>query len=167
MKRVFKKHEINYGCYDQDQFNQLWPKTRSVTIKQILESPNIPIKDKRWFVWNNCNLSLNEKKELALKLSWIVLPIYEEKYPNDLRVRECLQAIEDFKLGKISIDILKEKRTAAYAAADAAAAYAAASAAAYAAASAAADAAAAAAAAYAKKQTYSQQIQQTLIYFVK
>ena len=67
-------------------------------------------------------LNLEEKRELALQLAWSVLPIYESKYPNDSRVKDCLQAIEDYKNGKITIEILIEKRQHAAAAAVAAAA---------------------------------------------
>jgi len=112
-----------------------------ITIQVILQS-EISIKDKRWFVWNNCELSSDDKTDLALKLAWGVLPIYENKHPNDIRVRECLQATEDFKKGSITKNELWIKRLAA------AAAYAA-------------DAAADA------KFTYSQKIQQILIDFVK
>jgi hypothetical protein len=187
MKKIFRKHEINYGCYTYNKFNNLWPKTKSVSILQILKSPLITIKDKRYFIWKNCNLTLDQKKQLGLRLGWIVLPIFETKYPDDKRIRDCLQAIEDFNAGKISIDILKVKKSAAVdaaaaaaaaadavaaavAAADAAAAaVAAADAAAAAAAVAAAVAAAAAAAAAdnAEKQTYTQLIQKELINFVK
>jgi len=76
----------------------------------------ISIKDKKWFLYNKGELSLNQKKKLSLKLAWGVLPIYENKYPNDSRVKDCLQAIEDFYNNKISIDILIAKKNAAYAA---------------------------------------------------
>ncbi|MFA5935032.1 MAG: putative immunity protein [Candidatus Paceibacterota bacterium] len=178
MKTQFTHLELlaNKGCYSKEralQFCQDRPEI--VTIKEILES-EISIKDKRWFVYNACELSLNEKKKLALKLAWIVLPIYETKYPNDFRVKECLQATEDFYGGKISIEKLKVKRNAAataaayadaaYAYADAAYAYAAADAAAYAYADAYADAAAAYADADAFQLSYSQRIQQALIDFL-
>ena len=168
------------GCYSKEQaleFCQGRPEI--VTIKEILES-EISIQDKRWFVYNSCDLSLDEKKKLCLKLAWIVLPIYEEKYPNDARIKACLQATEDFYNGKITIEELKVKRSAAnaaaayanadaaYAAVDAAnaytyAAYANADDNAYAAAYA---AVAANAYTYAKNLTYTQKIQQALIDFV-
>ena len=196
MKKSFTIEEIkqNKGCYSNADIDNLKKDySDTVTIKEILES-KISIKDKRWFVYNACQLSLDEKKKLALKLAWVVLPIYESKYSNDTRVKECLQATEDFYEGKISVEELRVKRNAAdaaAAAADAAADAAAAAAAADAAAAAAdayadaADAAAAAAAAAtayaayaayaadaadaaaaaAEKLTYSQKIQQILIEF--
>jgi hypothetical protein len=192
MKKSFTIAEIKQskGCYSNERIDELKTKySETVTLKEILES-EISIKDKRWFVYSACQLSLDEKKKLCLKLAWIVLPIYEAKYPKDSRVKECLQATEDYYNGGISIEELRVKRAAADAADDAAdaAAYAdayAAAAAAYAAdaadAAAYADAYAAAAAAYAAdaadaaayadayaaagKLTYSQKIQQILIDF--
>jgi len=74
-------------------------------------------------VYNSCELSLKEKKELCVILAYIVLPIYENKYPDDYRIKECLDAIQLYKEDKISLDDLKEKRAydayaAAYAADD-------------------------------------------------
>ena len=190
MKTQFTHLELmnNKGCYSKEQalkFCQNRPEI--VTIKEILES-EISIKDKTWFIYNSCALSLDEKKKLCIKLAWIVLPIYEEKYPNDTRIKEYLQAAEDFYMGKITKEeLIRQKRNAAdaaYAAADAAdaayaayaadayAAYAADAAAAYAAYAAAAYAAYAAYAADAdadadaKNLTYTQKIQQALIDFL-
>ena len=165
MKILFTKNEIlvGKGCYSKEQVLALsFIEEKSISIETILKS-EISIKDKRWFVYNNCDLTLQEKQKLSLLLAWAVLPIYENKYPNDLRVKECLQAVENFNNNKISVKELREKRNAADAAAyaaDAAAADAAD----------AADAAAAAdadAAAYAGNLTYSQKLQQILIDFVK
>ena len=196
-KNLFTKKEIlaNCGCYSQKKANQVLTFVEEpVTIQAIMDL-NIPLKDKRWFVWNACQLSLDQKKELALKLAWIVLPIYEEKYPNDSRVKDCLQATEDFNNNLITKKGLREKRDAAAYAADAADAAAAAAAdaaadaayaadaAAYAAAAYAADAAAAADVyadvayagdaaayaayvAYASNKTYSQKIQELLIEYL-
>ena len=114
MKKEFTKQEIidNKGCYDLQQVEKLsFINKDNITLIDILNS-EISIKDKRWFLFNKCQLSLNNKKELALEMAWCVLPIYESKYPNDTRVKECLQAIKDFNSGKITIEVLREKRYA-------------------------------------------------------
>jgi hypothetical protein len=154
-----------------------------ITLEDVLRS-EIPLKDKQWVIWNNCELSLDENKKLALQLAWMVLPIYEKKYPNDNLVKECLEATELFLKGEITINELRKKR---YAIADAADAAYAADASAYAAdasayasayaADASADASAyasayAAAAAYAADAirndlTYKEKYLQILINFVK
>jgi acyl-CoA reductase-like NAD-dependent aldehyde dehydrogenase len=55
-----------------------------------------------------------------------VLPIFEKKYPNDKRVRECIETLRRYAKGKATIKEVREARRsaadAAYAAAYAAAA---------------------------------------------
>ena len=148
MKKIFKKEEIlsNKGCYSREQvLNLSFINNREITLINIMKS-EISIQDKRWFLYNKGELSTNQKKVLALKLAWAVLPIYEDQYPGDNRVRDCLQNIEKFNLDNIFFNELAVKRNAAAEAATAAA-YATAEAAADAAYTAAADAAVFAAAA--------------------
>ena len=49
-----------------------------------------------------------------------VLPIYEEKHPNDKRVSECVEYAEKYLNGETDIDTLRTKRADAVDAADAA-----------------------------------------------
>jgi len=164
MKKTFTKEYIieNKGYYSETQVNELsFINQKRITLSTLVN--NLPIKDFNWFLIKKCNLTIKQKKEVALLYAETVMPIYEEKYPNDDRVSKCIHGIKDFNNGKITKDELRALRSAAAAAADAAyaaydaaaadaAAYAAADAAAYAADAAAAYAAAAdaaAAAAYA------------------
>lgn len=144
MKTKFTCDELleKRGCYSESDISNLLIKYGNKEIYSINEILNsdIPVTDKKWFVYNNCDLTLEEKKDLCLQLAWSVLPIYESKYPNNSRVKDCLQAIEDYKNGKITVEILIEKRRHAVAAY--LAAYSAAATAAYAAYSAVATAAA-------------------------
>ena len=112
MKKLFTKQELlsRKGCYSIERIKGIFPNQDQISIKEILSVKSVNIKDKRWFVYNSCELSLDEKKDLCVILAYVVLPIYESKYPNDLRIRECLEAIQLFKDGKITIDELKEKR---------------------------------------------------------
>ena len=126
MKTQFLQKELyeNRGCYEEEKIQKLiefYGSKEEFSIKEIILS-DISLQDKRWFIYNNCELNIEEKKNLSLKLAWCVLPIYESQYPNDSRIKDCLQAIKDFKNGKITIEILNEKRHAAYAAYTAAAA---------------------------------------------
>ena len=43
------------------------------------------------------------------------LKYYEKKYPNDMRVSDCIQTARDYLDGKIKVDELIKKREAAYA----------------------------------------------------
>lgn len=126
MKKIFKKEEIlsNKGCYSREQvLNLSFINNREITLIDIMKS-EISIQDKRWFLYNKGELSTKQKKDLALKLAWAVLPIYEDQYPGDNRVRDCLQDIKKFNLDNIFFNEAAVKRNAAaaeaaYAAAEA------------------------------------------------
>jgi len=182
MKKEFTPQYIidNQGCYQEtkDKVNNLsFMKLETINIMDILNS-EIPLKDKGWFLIKKCDFTIEQKKSIALLLAKSVVEIYNNKYPNDNRVNECIDAIESFNSGKITLDELIVKRNTA-SAADTTSAYAAA-AAASAAASAAYDAAATAAffasasasaydyAAYAaaEKAKYKTKVLQVLIDFV-
>jgi len=139
----------NHAC--TDGYNKLskylgadFDKDELIPLTTILKSNNF--NDTLWCLHR---ATVEDSKLLRMEFSaWCarqVLHIYEEKYPDDDRVRKCLDAVDGFVLGNVTEEEIKISRSAAYAAADAAyAAYAADAAyAAYAAAYAAADAAAA------------------------
>ena len=94
-----------------------------------------------WMLWLAGRLSgppeSDGRKRLVLcccECARLSLPIFEERYPNDDRLRKCLDTAERWAQGESTIEELREARAAAYAAY--AAAYAAAAAAAWAAANA-------------------------------
>ena len=163
MKKIFKKEEIlsNKGCYSREQvLNLSFINNREITLINIMKS-EISIQDKRWFLYNKGELSTNQKKVLALKLAWAVLPIYEDQYPGDNRVRDCLQDIEKFNLDNIFFNELAVKRNATEATAAAAQA-----ADAYAAEAATEAATTAAEVVVFKSITYSNKLQQIIIDFI-
>ena len=156
MKTIFSKQYIlnNKGCYNKEQVEQIpFDEKEGITLKQLFEY--LPIKDFNWFLCSGCRLTKLQIQLFALENATFVLPFYEKRYPNDKRVRDCVEYIKFFLEGNGDTDTLSIKRNDADAAAAAAAdAAAAAYAAAYAAAAAAyaaayADADAAYAAAYA------------------
>ena len=117
MKTRFTKNYIidNKGCYDLSQVEKLkCINNKSITLKQLFR--DLPIKDFTWFLVKSCDLTLTEKKQFAIHCAKQVLPIYEKHYPEDKRIRECIEATELYLKGDISIDELREKRHAAYAA---------------------------------------------------
>jgi hypothetical protein len=75
---------------------------------------DIPLADKARFVAHNCELSKSEVQQLALKLAWIVLPIYEKKYIGDTRIRDCLIATEGYIAGTVTEEEFSKKRVEAY-----------------------------------------------------
>jgi len=122
MKKEFTTQYMidNCGCYDQSKLKSCSFMSKSeIIILDILNS-EIPLKDKGWFLIKKCDLTIDQKKQLAYDLALIVLPIYEAKHPEDKRVRLCLEAIVKFRNGEISRDELLDTRRAAYAAAYAA-----------------------------------------------
>jgi hypothetical protein len=152
MKTNFTPIDIltNRGCYNREQVQKLsFIGQPEINIDTILDS-EIPLKDKLWFVRNQCELDSGQKKWLCIGIAEITLVIYENKYPGNKAPRQAIEAAKAYLKGTIGINELRDKRQLAYAAAAAdAAAYAAdaaayaADAAAYAYAAAAADAAAA------------------------
>ena len=110
MKTVFTKEEIASYAEKDIEFASI--NNPVFSIIDFLNS-EISLKKKTWFVYNHCNLTVEEQKELDIKLAWCVLPIFEKHYPNEKSIRECLQTIEDFKNNKITIHKLKQKRNVA------------------------------------------------------
>ena len=135
MKTKFTKEYVlaNKGCYSEEQVNGLpFDRKNEITIEKLHKV--LPIKDFSWFLVRKCELTLEQKKRFALHCAKQVLPIFEKKYPNDNRVRACIEATEGYLNGTVTREELNSARYAAaaadatYAAADAtyAAAYAAA-----------------------------------------
>ena len=136
MKTEFTKEYMtsNRGCYSRDEMLSVkCVKENNITLENLFN--DLPIKDFCWFLIRKCDLTLEQKQRFALHCAKQVLPIFEKEYPNDLRVRECVEATGLFLDGKITREELIEKRDAAsaasaysvyaaYAAADAAVYYA-------------------------------------------
>lgn len=123
MKKEFSKEYIlkNMDCYKIKQVEALsFINQESIKIEDIINS-EMSLRDKGWFLVRKCELTIKEKAELAYKLASVVLPIFEAKRPGDNRVKECLEAIQQFNLGKITRYQLMIKRYAAYTADDASA----------------------------------------------
>ena len=103
---------------------------KEITLSEFLEC-DIPIKDKYWFVCKKL-ATKEQNQQIAIGVAEIVIDLYEKKYPDNKAPREAIQAAKDYLNGTITIEVLRQKRKAA-----AAAAYTAANAAAYSAAAAA------------------------------
>jgi hypothetical protein len=144
MKTNFTKATSDFGCYGPKKASSYLP-NENFTIADVLNA-DVRLRDKAWFIRNNCQFTDDEYRQYAIGCALCVLPIYEKRYPGNNAPREAIEAGNAYLAGTINIDVLREKRAASAYAAYAASAYAAY--AAYAAA-AAADAAYADAAAYA------------------
>jgi hypothetical protein len=67
-----------------------------------------------WMLWY-LSKTIDRKRVvyLAALCAETVVDIYEKKYPNDSRVRDCIQACKDWSNNKISLDELEKYRNAA------------------------------------------------------
>ena len=86
-----------------------------LSFKYILESNGI--KDA---VWALCVLDYKDQALFRADVAELVLPIFEEEYPNDSRPRKAIEAIRDFYHGKINEVQLKNAACVARDAYDAA-----------------------------------------------
>ena len=117
MKRTFEKEYIlsNRGCYKRERVNNLpFINNKRITLKNLFDY--LPIKDFVWFLIRKCDLTVNQQQLFALHCAKQVEGIFNENYPEDKRVSECIEATELFLKGGISRDDLIKKRRAAYAA---------------------------------------------------
>jgi hypothetical protein len=117
MKTLFTKDEIllNVGCYSKEDAIEILKGKTKFTIDEIL-SLDIPLKDKAWFIRKRCEFTDTQFRKFAIGCAYCVLPIYEAKYPENKAPREAIEAAEQYLAGTIDIDVLRQKRTAAYAA---------------------------------------------------
>ena len=115
MKKTFTKEYIasNAGYYqDTDKLAALLHSAPdNITIADILQS-SIPCGDKAWFIINSYKLTTQQILSFTVGCAELCLPVYETTYPNDNRVRDCIEATKQFIDGKISVDELEEKRDA-------------------------------------------------------
>jgi hypothetical protein len=116
METLFTRDEIlqNVGCYSQEDVVKILKDKTEFTINEIL-SLDIPLKHKAWFICKRCELTDIEFSKFAIGCAWVVLPIFEAKYPENKGPREAIEAAEQYLLGTINFDILKQKLGCAYA----------------------------------------------------
>ena len=118
MKTKFSKEYLldNKGCYNKEQVESLdFDSNNEITLERIFET--IPIKHFTWFVSHKIDLTLLQTQLFALSVANFVLPIYEKRYPGDKRVRDCNETTKLYIEGNATIEELREKVAAAYAAA--------------------------------------------------
>ena len=87
----------------------------AVKFSQIVQSNGIV--DALWCLRSICPEHKKEVCLYAVDCAERVLPIYENKYPNDSRVRDCINATKRYLNNEISLEELRVFRRAADAAA--------------------------------------------------
>lgn len=113
MKKIFTKGEKLSDMTFSEITRLFKDNKENVEIKEYLNS-DVDLTEKTRLVFNNCNLTLLEKQKLSLNLLWVVLPIFEDRYPEDKCVRLCLEAAENYLNSEVSEDKLKEIRLNVY-----------------------------------------------------
>ena len=111
----------NCGCYSEKSGKlekYILKGRKEISYLDILNS-DIPLKDKYWFFCRKI-FTKEQNKQIAITLAEIVLPIYEEKYPENKSPREIIEAAKLYITGDISLNQLMSKRRAASYAANAA-----------------------------------------------
>jgi hypothetical protein len=106
----------NTGCYEKSKVESLFPKEREVVSYEDILQSSISLKDKYWFFCKRV-FTDSQNKHLAIKITQVVLPICEEKFPEDGRPRKAIEAARLYLAGEI---VKEELEAAARAAADAA-----------------------------------------------
>ena len=114
MKKTFTKQYLidNRGCYELSQVEALLCiNNESITLNDLFDE--LTIRDFCWWLVRKCDLTEGQKVSFAVHCAEQVLPIYEAKFPNDFRLRECLEATKKFQSGEITKEELEAKRRVA------------------------------------------------------
>ena len=72
------------------------------TVGELLDVEDIPVEDKFWVVLKPELIGENTCHELACKFAEHVLPIWERKYPEDMRPRKAVEAKRAWMRGEIN-----------------------------------------------------------------
>jgi hypothetical protein len=115
MKTNFTKATSDFGCYGPKKASSYLP-NENFTIADVLNA-DVRLRDKAWFIRNNCQFTDDEYRQYAIGCALCVLPIYEKRYPGNNAPREAIEAGKAYLAGTINIDVLREKRAAAASAA--------------------------------------------------
>jgi hypothetical protein len=110
-RAFMRKHR---GCYIIKQLNQcsFMQGSGPITLEAILSS-EIPLEDKFWFVCKKL-AKRKQNQQIIITTAEMVLPIYERRYPDDARVRRCMEAAKKYLNGEIELDELRVRRLDAY-----------------------------------------------------
>ena len=83
MKKQFNKKDVNFGCYYNSRIDRRNEFPDKMNIMEILDL-SIPVQDKFWFVYKNCELKYEEMHILNLNLAKLNLKHYKETMDNPI-----------------------------------------------------------------------------------
>jgi len=98
MKKIFSQEFIrdNLDCYVRSN-KRFLPKVEGliseydsdVTLENILTS-SIRLQDKFWWLLTKCDITVEELKELSMRIADIAIIVYEDENPGDNKLRTLL-----------------------------------------------------------------------------
>lgn len=97
-----------------ENFEKHYPKFEG-KLSELLALEKIPYGDK---IWLACRVTPDTIiKQWSIKCAELVLENYEKSYPNDSRIRDCLEVAKRYLQGLATFDELSAARSAAWSAA--------------------------------------------------
>lgn len=87
---------------DEEIFD-IFENSESIDFNKVLNS-NISLKNKVWCIFNFYGFTLRKKLDLSYLLVEVVVPIYNDYFPEDNRMIDYFKAIKDFNNELISED---------------------------------------------------------------
>ena len=100
----------NCACYSEEKvkLEKYLKDRKEITYLDILNS-DISLKDKYWFFCKKI-FTKEQNKQISVIIAEIILPIYEEKYPNNKTLREAIEAAKLYAKKEITLEKLMVKR---------------------------------------------------------
>ncbi len=98
MKTKYTKAYIlsNRGCRSRDKVLSMdFMVDKNYTYSGIIDSNDLTLLDKFWWVIKKTNLTKDQKLDIAIRCAETVLPIFEDKYPNDDRPRKAIETAKN------------------------------------------------------------------------
>lgn len=114
MQQIFTRGFMrqNCGCYSQADLDACsFMQAEPITLKAIVYS-KIPLRDKYWFICRKL-ATKRENQEISIRMGEILLPLWEEKYPDDKRPHEAILAARQYMASDIILEELMMKKNAA------------------------------------------------------
>ena len=122
MKDITVEQIMSWGpCddYPEPRVLELFGDHKSVTPIEILDYPGIPVADRLWVLLREDIIPARELREFACDCAERVLPLWDARYPDDARPRDCIAVARRYARGEATKKELDAGCAAAYAAADA------------------------------------------------
>lgn len=103
------------STYGRDRLTKLFGRRKNVTALDILGCKSVPVKDRFWVVLRNHFLDDKALRLWAADCARHVLHFFAEKYPEDKRPREAIEAARRFARGEITLEQMTAAGAAAWA----------------------------------------------------